>query len=311
VRDDVAPKAVDTLRETVLPTVQEAAQSVAQKVQDDVLPPAQDAVGKFREDVLPSAQDRVSKLAEDSGVADRARKVGDSAKSGAGNLSSLIQTLALAILEKMVQDILPEARKAGNRAATVAKEDVIPTATKTAGDAAQYVREDFMPRVGDAASKTPDMLSDILALARERTAEAMDKATPAVADAATYGRNRAADAATFSRHRAADVASAVQDNKKSVSKKASSAKNGVTGAVGTVVDATTYTARETTGILWWLSMLGALILLVFVPERDKQEEFWNSLRQFMGEVREMWRDLQGPDEFDTFDALDTDTTTTQ
>jgi hypothetical protein len=234
--------------------------------------------------------------------------VGDSARSGAGNLSGLIQGIALAVLEKMVQDILPEARKAGNRAATIAKEDVIPGATKTAGDAAQRVREDVLPWVGDAAAKAPDMLSDLLALARERASDAMDKATPAVSDAATFGRHRAADAATFGRHRAADVAGAVQGNKKSVSKKASSAKEGVTGAVGSVVGATTYTARETTGIIWWLSMLGALILLIFVPERDKQEEFWNNLRQFLGEVREMWRDLQGPDEFDAFD---TETPTTQ
>ena len=61
------------------------------------------------------------------------------------------------------------------------------------------------------------------------------------------------------------------------------------------VDATTYVTKETTGILFWLAMLGALILLVFVPDRDKQKDMWNSVLQFTGEVREMWRDLQGVD----------------
>jgi hypothetical protein len=297
VRGDLAPKAVDTLRGTVIPTVQEAAQTVAHRVQEDVLPQAQEAVGKLREDVLPSAQDQVSKLAENYDVAGRARRAGEGARSGATNLSGVLQTVALAIIDKMVQDILPEARRAGSKAATVAKEDVLPAAAKTAGEAAHRVREDVLPRVGDTAAKTPDMLSDLLSMARERATEAMDRATPAMADAAT-----------FSRHRAADVKSAVKENRKSVGKAANSAKSGVTGAVGSVVGATTYTAKETTGILWWLSMLGAMILLVFVPERDKQEEFWNNLRQFLGEVREMWRDLQGPDEYDTFD---TGTPTTQ
>ena len=32
----------------------------------------------------------------------------------------------------------------------------------------------------------------------------------------------------------------------------------------------TYVTRETTGILFWLSMLGGLVLLIFMPEREKQ-----------------------------------------
>ena len=96
----------------------------------------------------------------------------------------------------------------------------------------------------------------------------------------------------------------------SAKKAADSGRHGVTGAVssagrgvkrgvGGAVGATTHATREFTSILFWLGMLGGLVLLVFVPDREKQEEVWNNIRQFLGEVREMWRDLQGPaPEFD-------------
>jgi hypothetical protein len=71
----------------------------------------------------------------------------------------------------------------------------------------------------------------------------------------------------------------------------SSAGKGVKGAVG----ATTHATREIGAIFFWLSMLGGLILLAFVPDKEKQQEVWNSVRQFLGELREMWRDLQGED----------------
>jgi hypothetical protein len=99
----------------------------------------------------------------------------------------------------------------------------------------------------------------------------------------------------MARKRGKAAASAVRDSKDGVGGALSTAGHGVKGAVSATVDATTYVTKETTGILFWLAMLGALIMLVFVPDREKQKEMWNSVMQFTGEVREMWRDLQGVD----------------
>lgn len=286
VRGDIAPKAMDTLKSSVIPG-------------------AQDAVDRLREDVFPAAQERVSHLAQGE-VAQQAQKAATAVKSGTGSLSQLLQTVGLAILDKIIQDILPEAKKTGAKAIKKAQEDVIPTAASAAGDAAQKVREQVLPRVGEAAAQTPGMLNDVLQMARDKVAEAMDKAAPVMSDAAETGkqkagdmaefsRHRAGDMAEFGRHRADDVASGLRKGKPGVTKNVSAAGKGVGGAVGGALSATTHATREFTGILFWLSMLGALILLVFVPEREKQQEFWNNTRMFLGEVREMWRDLQGPD----------------
>jgi len=58
---------------------------------------------------------------------------------------------------------------------------------------------------------------------------------------------------------------------------------------------------ESSRILFWLSMLSGLILLIFVPDREKQKEIWNNVQQFMGELRGMWSDFSD----DEFDAADT------
>ena len=34
----------------------------------------------------------------------------------------------------------------------------------------------------------------------------------------------------------------------------------------------------------WLTMLGGLVITVFVPDRDKQEELWNNVREFLGDA---------------------------
>jgi hypothetical protein len=288
VRNDIAPKMMDTLKDDVLPSMQETAQQVAQKVQDDVVPAAQGAVG----DVISGAQERAGRLAEEYDVGPRARKAAGAATEGAGALSNLLRTVAMAALEKMIDDILPGAKKAGGRAVKAAREDVFPAAAGTAGDAAQKVREDVFPRVGAAAAQAPDLLSDILNLAREKASEAFDKAQPMVSDATHSAKGAVSDAA----HSAKGMAGS---GKHGVTGAVSSAGRGVKGAVGGAVGATTSATKDFTGILFWLAMLGGVILLVFVPEREKQEEIWRNIRQFLGEVREMWQDLQGPTpEFD-------------
>jgi hypothetical protein len=279
-------EAVESVREDVAPKAQEAVQTVAHRVQEDMIPAAQETVEKLRDDVIPEAQERATKLAEEE-IAPRARQAAKTVKSRANSLSEMLQVAALAALEKMVDDILPQARKAGERAVKTAQEDVIPAAASTAEDAVQRVREDVLPRMGKAAEKTPEMLSDVLAMALERAAEARDKVKPMAEDAATFGK-----------HRASDVAESMRGGKSGVTGAVSSAGSAVSGAAKGAASATAHTTREFVGILFWLAVLGGLVLMVFVPDRKKQEELWNNTRQFFGEVREMWRDLQGPD-YDT------------
>ena len=105
--------------------------------------------------------------------------------------------------------------------------------------------------------------------------------------------DRAGEAATDAKHRAEDLAGGLRQGKGNVTGAVSGVGSGVKGAVGGAVDATAHATREMTGILFWLSMLGGLILLVFIPNREKQQELWNGTTQFLSELREMWRDLQG------------------
>jgi hypothetical protein len=303
VRNEVAPKAVDTLSTSVVPAAQGAAQTVAQRVKEDVIPAAQDAVERLRSDVIPSAQERAGQLADEYQVGPRARKAAEAAKSGAGTFSELLKGLGLAVGAKIVDELLPEAKNVGMKAARKAREDVIPAAADTAGQAATRVKEDVLPKVGDVASQTPGMLGDLLEMAREKVGEAMDRSQPIASEAA----EAAGKAAETAKARAKDLSKASKELSKSTKDKSRGVKGAVSGAVGSAVDATTYATRETTGILFWLAALGALILLVFVPDRQKQEELWNNVRQFLGEVGEMWRDLQGPeyDELDTVADADT------
>jgi hypothetical protein len=130
-------------------------------------------------------------------------------------------------------------------------------------------------------------------MARDRVEDALDKAQPVAADALEYGRHRASDAATFGRHRASDVASGARKAGSAGGGAVSAAGRGVSGAVGTAVGASVNFTKETTGLFFWLSTLGGLVLLVFVPEKERQAEIWNNTRQVLNEVREMWNDLQG------------------
>jgi hypothetical protein len=305
-REDVAPKAVDTFQSSVMPVARGAAGTVSRRVREDVLPAAQEVLGKVRSDVLPAAQERAAKLDDEYHLSDRARKAADVAGNRAGSLTDMLRALGLAILSKVLDEVLPEARKAGSKAVKLTREEVIPTATQTAQDVAQRVQEDVLPKVGEVAAQTPDVLADVLKMARERVGQAIDVSQPVVSDAVEYSQHRAGETLEFAQHRAAEAAemarkrgkaaaSAVRDSKDGVGGALSTAGHGVKGAVSATVDATTYVTKETTGILFWLAMLGALIMLVFVPDREKQKEMWNSVMQFTGEVREMWRDLQGVD----------------
>ncbi|MEO8288765.1 MAG: hypothetical protein ABI670_20285 [Chloroflexota bacterium] len=287
VRDDLAPKAYESLK-------------------SDVIPAAQDAMGRVREDVIPAVQERVSQILEDAHVDERAKKGAGTARKGVESLTDVLKGLGLAVLTKVVDEVLPEAKKMGGRAVDTAREDVIPAVADTAGAAATRLREDVLPKVGEAAENAPDVLADLLGMARERVDGLLERAQPVAADAVEYGKHRASDMADGlrdGRHGIGGVISsaggsltgAVSSVGDGVTGALSSAGSGVKGAVGDAVDLTTHATRQLTAIMFWLSMLGGLILLIFVPDRDKQKEMWNGVRGFLGEVREMWRDLQGED----------------
>lgn len=287
---------VESIREKLGETIETVRSDYAPKAADafksDVLPRAQEAVEKVRDDVLPAAQERVGKWADDHDVPPQARKAASAAKAGMGSLGAVLGGLGLALVERVMDDVLPQAKKVGGRAMNVAREDVMPAAAHAAEEGAHRLREDVLPRVGEAASQAPDVLSDILKVARERVEDALEKAQPVATEVAEFGR-----------HRAQDVTKGMGQSRNGVGGAITSARQGVTGAVSGAVGATTYAARETTGILLWLSVLGALILLAFVPDRDKQQELYDNVSQFVSEVREMWRDLQGDDNYES--TLDT------
>jgi len=180
----------------------------------------------------------------------------------------------MTIANKVVSDVLPGVKIFGDQAMHSAREDVLPKARKV-------------------ASEAPEVMSDALRGALDKVEDAIHAAQPVASDAFEFSRHRAAEAAEFSRKRASDIASGVRGAGGGVGGAVSSAGRGVTGAVGSAVGATASVTKETTGILFWASMLAGLVLLAFVPDKEKQKEVWNNTFQFLGEIKEMWTDLQG------------------
>ena len=274
VRSDVAPKAADRLKDDLFPAAAGVAEAVARRVREDVMPTAHDVVDKAREDVIPSAFKRAGKMADDYEVMPRARKAVSSTKEGALSLADVMRGLAMTIANKVVSDVLPGVKIFGDQAMHSAREDVLPKARKV-------------------ASEAPEVMSDALRGALDKVEDAIHAAQPVASDAFEFSRHRAAEAAEFSRKRASDIASGVRGAGGGVGGAVSSAGRGVTGAVGSAVGATASVTKETTGILFWGSMLAGLVLLAFVPDKEKQKEIWNNTFQFLGEIKEMWTDLQG------------------
>jgi hypothetical protein len=273
VREDIAPKAVEPLKSRIIPAAQEAVQAAARAMREEVVPTAQEAAERMREEVIPAAQERAAKLAEQYEVGPRTRKAAETAVGGAVSLGALLKSVGVAVAQRLVENVLPELKKTGAKVATTAREEVIPAAADTAGEAAKRVRKDVLPKVTGAAARTPEVLSDTLQEALDRVERAFERAQPMVEKVEKVGKKKAG----------------------AVGGRIEGARRGVTGTVGSAVDATTYVTRETTGILLWLSVLGSIILLVFVPDKERQKEILNNILQFFSELREMWRDLQGID----------------
>ncbi len=275
-----------------------------ERVQKDVLPGVQ---GTLEDDVLPEARKRArqagealsavadearkrgGKLADDYGpqVKERAGKTAESAKSVSGQVSDMLRALALAAVDRMLSDVLPGAKKGGEQVAETVREDTLPWLRHRAGEVRDRVRDDVAPRVRDAASEAPGRVRD-----------AMDAATPVVADTLSSVAGSVGDAVSRARPKVGDV---VDSGSSGVGGALSNVRTKAGDAVTATVDTTKYVTGESSRILFWLSMLSGLILLVFVPDREKQKEIWNNVQQFMGELRGMWSDFSD----DEFDAADT------
>jgi hypothetical protein len=306
VREDYAPKAAQAFRSDVVPAVGHATDAVRATVAEQVMPAAQDVLERVQKNVLPAVEERASQLDKQYHISDRARSAAKSAQERGGGFGEMVRSIALAILAKVIDDLVPQARKMGSSALTTAREDVLPAAQHRAEEAAQVLKEDVLPRVGETAAHTPEMLGELLSVAREKASVALERAAPVAEDAVVFGAHRAQDAIELARKRADDLAGAARNGRSGVTGAVAAVGTGVKTAAVNTVDTTTYVTKQSFGILFWLAALGGIIMLVFVPDRDKQKEIMDSLRQFTGEVREMWRDLQGSD----FELDSPDTTTT-
>jgi hypothetical protein len=273
VQKDVLPGVQDTLEEDVLPEARKRARQA----------------GEALSAVADEARKRGGKLAEDYGpqVKERAGKTAEGAKTVSSQISDMLRALALAAVDRMLSDVLPTAKKSSEQVAETVREDTLPWLRHRAGEVRDRVREDVAPRVQQAASEAPGRVRD-----------AVDAATPVVADTLSSVAGTVGDVVSRAKPRVEDV---VDSGSSGVGGALSNVRTKAGDAVTATVDTTKYVTGETSRILFWLSMLSGLILLVFVPDREKQKEIWNNVQQFMGELRGMWSDFSD----DEFDAADT------
>ena len=291
-------EAIEGLRGDLAPAVQHRANAAADVV-DENLPKAREAARAAAEnlsDLFGRGREQGARLLEERGPA--VQKAAGEAGAQANKLADLLKVVALEAVTFFLKEILPNARKRGgevadrvkddtlpfvrHRAADVAgrvREDTLPFAQHRAADIFDLVREELMPRMRRAARNAPDRARDVA-----------DTVGPVVGDAAANAADVARVAVDTGRERVEDVAGSV--------------RNGVEGSITTVSrrantvvretkKTTGYVTKESSGLLFWLAALGALILLVFIPDKERQAEIWRSVRQVAGELQQMWSDFQG------------------
>jgi hypothetical protein len=289
----------------LLDTVRDQLGSAGGRVRDDVLPAVQ---GTLEDDVLPEARKRAraagealsatmqqarkrgSDLADD--YAPQMKKAAGKAAEQAGGFSSqvgeILQAVGMEILNRVLSDVVPGAKKAGARVAETAREDTFPWLRHRAGEVRDRVRDDVAPRVRDFASDAPDRMRDAVDSARPVVADTLSSVGETVADTVARVRPRVGDAVEAGRDRASD---ALHSGRSGVGGALSTVGRKAGDAAGAAVGTTKYVTGESSRILFWLSMLSGLILLVFVPDREKQQELWNNVQEFLGELRSMWGDF--------------------
>ena len=326
--------AIESLREDLAPAVRHRAADAADVI-DEGLPKAREAAraaaGRLH-DVAERGRAQGAHLIEEQ--APRARKAASEAGGMAGKLRDLLKVVALQVVEHLLTEVLPAARKRRAEMADRAKEDGLPFVRERAADAVERAQHQTMPFLRHRAADVIERLrDDALPFVRHRAADAAglarEEVAPRVRQATEAVTDRLSDAADAVRPAVnglvadgavagatAHVGDAVQETVARVADAVDTVKEGVTAGVvsvghraGTVArqtgTTTRYLTRETTGIFLWLALLGGLILLVFVPDREKQAELWRTLQRLMTELRQMWTDFQGsefagPDEADAF-----------
>lgn len=295
-RHSTARHFVETLREQAgaaadrLPTDRLA--DVQATVSEELLPEARQRareVGEALAAAFGEARQRGSDLADEYGPQVRTQAVRTAAGAGSlvSQLSDLLRGLALEVLNRVLSDVLPTAQRGGTRVAETVRDDTLPWIRHRAGEVRDRVRDDVAPRVAEVAAEAPDRVREAVTGAGPMVADALSSAADTVGEAVARVRPKAAGAAR-------DTSAGIGGALSSVGRKAGA-------AVNTTVGTTRYVTGESSRILFWLTMLAGLVVLVFVPDAERQKEIWHNVQQFLGEVRSMWSDFSDED-FEDADA---------
>ncbi len=262
-----------------------AGSSVQDALGDDVLPEARKqarAAGEALSSIAGDARKRGSDLADE--YAPQAKKAAGKAAAQAGSwgeqAGSILQAVGMEILQRVLNDALPGAKKVGERVADTARDDTFPWLRHRAGEVRDRVQHDVAPKVRDFADEAPGRVRD-----------AVDSARPVVADTLSS----VGDTVARMRPKAGEV---LQASGSGVGGALSTVGRKAGDAAGAAVGTTKYVTGESSRILFWLSMLSGMILLVFVPDKQKQQELWGNVQEFLGELRSMWGDFNS-DEFES------------
>jgi len=262
-----------------------AGDSVQGALGDDVLPAARKrarAAGEALSSIAGEARQRGSDLADE--YAPQAKKAAGKAAAQAGGwgeqAGTILQAVGMEILHRVLNDALPGAKKAGERVADTARDDTFPWLRHRAGEVRDRVQHDVAPKVRDFADEAPGRVRD-----------AVDSARPVVADTLSS----VGDTVARLRPKAGEV---LQAGGSGVGGALSTVGRKAGNAAGAAVGTTKYVTGESSRILFWLSMLSGMILLVFVPDKQKQQELWGNMQEFFGELRSMWGDFNS-DEFES------------
>ncbi|MGI8586722.1 MAG: hypothetical protein ACR2M0_03425 [Chloroflexia bacterium] len=266
----------------VLDNIKSQLGSAGERVQKDVLPAVQGT--------LEDARKRGGKLADEYGpqIKKEAGKTAKSAQSLTEQVGDMLRVVALDALDRLMGEVLPGAKKGGERVADTLRDDTFPWLRHRAGEARDRVRDDVAPKVRDAASAAPGTIRDAVDTARPVVGDALSSAAGSVGDAMSHLRPAVGDAVDSGRDALHSGGSGIGGALGNVGQKAGD-------AVGATFDTTKYVTGETSRILFWLSILGGLILVVFVPDAEKQKEIWHNMQGFFGELRNMWGDFSEGD----------------
>ncbi len=310
--------AINNLRSDSAPSLSDRASDAASLV-DDNLPKARDAAraaGENLRDLIGQGRDRGSQLIDDHGpaVQKAAKKGAEQAGEGAGKLADILKVVAMEVLDRVLSDVLPAAKKGSENVADRVKDDTLPFMRHRAADVADQVRGRTFPFVRNRATDVAGVVRDDLAPrvrkmadeAPDRVREAVDTARPVVSDAAQQAGDAAQQAADRARsvldESGARLGQAADDMRDGVGSGVVSVRRRANTVVRETKKTTGYLTKESSGLLFWLAMLGGLILFVFVPDKDRQGEMWSSIRQLLGELQQMWGDFQSNDLAEDTDA---------